>query len=208
MTAETISILIEQAKNGDENAMADLFHHYKRQLRSMIAFRMDRKLKGRVDPSDILQDAFMDLAKKLPDFDSKGMSFFVWLRLVVSERLLLAHQHHLKVQKRDAAKEVRLATGRNGNGNASSMILAEHLLGKFSSVAGHAIRAEQRIRLKSLLDQMDEMDREVIALRIFERLSNSEAAEVLGLTKQTTSKRFYRAIERLRETVLEIPGFE
>lgn len=203
MTAETIEKLVENAILGDENALADLFHRYKRQLRSMIAFRMDHKLKGRVDPSDVLQEAYLDLAKKLPDFESKGMSFFVWLRLVVSERLLITHQHHLKVQKRDAAKEVRVAA----NGNASSMILAEHLLGKYTSVVGKAIKIEQQVKLKSVLDQMDETDREVIALRIFERLSNTEAAEVLGLTKQTTSKRFFRAIERLRETVLEMPGF-
>ena len=203
MAAETIERLVEQAKSGDKNALADLFNRYKRQLRSMIAFRMDHKLKGRVDPSDILQEAYLDLAKKLPDFESKGMSFFVWLRLVVSEKLLATHRHHLDVQKRDAGKEVRVMT----NGNASSMILAEHLLGKYTSVVGKAIKVEQQIKLKSVLDQMEETDREVIALRIFERLSNGEASEVLGLTKQTTSKRFFRAIERLRETVLELPGF-
>ena len=205
MTTETIEQLIDQAKSGDEHALAELFNRYKRQLRSMIAFRMDHKLKGRVDPSDVLQEAYLDLAQKLPEFESKGMSFFVWLRLVVSERLIATHRHHLDVQKRDAGKEIRVAAA--GNGNASSMILAEHLLGQYTSVVGQAIKAEQQTKLKSVLDQMDETDREVIALRIFERLSNGEAAEVLGLTKQTTSKRFFRAIERLRETVLEIPGF-
>ena len=89
----------------------------------------------------------------------------------------------------------------------SSVFLAAHLLGRHTSVVGGAIRAEQKAQLEAVLETMDEVDREVIALRIFEGLTNGEAAEVLDLTKQTTSKRFIRAIGRLREILDSIPGF-
>ncbi|MEL7500651.1 MAG: sigma-70 family RNA polymerase sigma factor [Planctomycetota bacterium] len=195
---------IRLATDGDQAALASLFGHYKSQLRRMIAFRLDRKLQGRIDPSDVLQDAFLDLSKRLTEFGNKNMSFFVWLRLVAHERLLAIHREHLGAQKRDARREKHLNQNATG---ASSMMLAAHLLGKNTSVVGRAIRAEKKAQLEALLESMDDTDREIIALRIFEGLSNGECAEVLGLTKQTSSKRFMRAIGRLRESIEMIPGF-
>ena len=194
-----ISGLIEKAMAGERDALAELFSRYKSQLRRMIAFRLDQNLKGRVDPSDILQEAYFDLAKRLPEFEKKGMSFFVWLRLVTKERLLRTHREHLEAQKRDARREVPFQAN-------SSVCLAAHLIGRYSSVAGNAIKAEQSVRLSAILEQMSEDDREIIAMRIFEGLTNGETSEVLGLTKQTVSKRFIRAIGRLKEELNEIPG--
>ena len=201
-----IDNLIQLATNGDENALANLFDRYRSQLRGMIAFRMDSRLQGRVDPSDVLQEAYIDLAKKLPEFEKKGMSFFVWLRLVASERLLAVHRRHLGTLKRDARREVRIQSATSPE--STSIILAEHLLGQHSSVAGKAIKAEQGAKLQAILDQMDEKDREIIALRIFEGLSNGETAEVLGLTRQTASKKFLRAIGRIRAEAKDFPGFD
>lgn len=202
---DELESVIARVKTGDEDALAELFHHYKGQLRRIISFRMDQNLKGRIDPSDVLQEAYIDLAKRLPEFGKQdGMSFFVWLRLVTKERLLGFHRQHLATQKRDARREVRIRQNTSG---ASSVFLAAHLLGRQTSVVGKAIRAEQRAQLEAILDTMDETDREIIALRVFEGLTNGEAAEVLGLTRQTTSKRFIRAIGRLRETLGTIPGF-
>ena len=179
--------LLDDARKGSENALAELFAHYKDQLRRIVAFRLDSRLKGRVDPSDILQEAFIDLLKRLPEFPDKNMSFFVWLRLVTNERVLACHREHLNTQKRDPRREQRIQPAYSG---ASSVLLAAQLMGNFSSVAGKAIQAEQNAKLQAALDSMDAIDREVIALRIFEGLINGEAAEVLELTKQTTSKRF------------------
>jgi RNA polymerase sigma-70 factor (ECF subfamily) len=199
-----LKLLVIQAKDGDNEALAELFSKYKKQLRAMIAFRMDQHLKGRVDPSDILQEAFLSLSQKLPEFRDKDMTFFVWLRLVTHESLINVHRRHLNVQKRDPRREISFHLR---NMEATSISLAAHLLGNNTSVAGKAIRAEQRARLQAVLDGMEATDREIIALRIFEGLTNGEAAEVLGLTKQTTSKRFIRAIERLKEFVADMPGF-
>ncbi len=199
-----ILALVKTATNGDKDALAELFSRYRTQLRGMIAFRMDQKLKGRVDPSDILQEAYFDLAQRLPEFGNKEMSFFVWLRLVTKERLLKVHREHLGAQKRDARREVNHLNVMSG---MTSACLADHLVGNYTSVAGKAIKAEQSVRLRAILDEMDEDDREVIALRIFEGLTNGETAEVLELTKQTTSKRFIRAVTRLRVEISDMPGF-
>ena len=204
MESQELNDLVEAAKLGDENALAMLFSQYKSQLRRMIAFRMDQKLKGRVDPSDVLQEAFLDLAKKLPEFGGKKMPFFVWLRLVTKERMLAIHREHMGTKKRDVRREFVQA---NHYGNATSISLAAHFLAQYTSVAGRAIRAEQKVRLEALLEQMTDSDREIIALRIFEGLTNGETSQVLGLTKQTASKRFLAAISRLREELKDLPGF-
>ena len=199
-----IDALVAQAINGSEDALAALFLRYKTQLRGMIAFRMSKNLRGRVDPSDILQEAFVDLAKRLPKFEQKGMSFFVWLRLVAKERLLKVHREHVTAQKRDVRREV---DHRNITSNATSILLADHLIDRYTSVAGQAIKAEQGELVRSVLEQMDENDQEIIALRIFEGLTNGETAEVLGMSKQTSSKRFIAAVSRLRTEIVDLPGF-
>jgi RNA polymerase sigma-70 factor (ECF subfamily) len=199
-----INSLVAQAINGNEDALAALFSHYKTQLRGMIAFRMNKNLRGRVDPSDILQEAFVDLAKRLPEFEQKGMSFFVWLRLVAKERLLKAHRKHITAKKRDVRREV---DHRDIAASATSVLLADHLIDRYTSVAGKAIKAEQGELIRGVLEQLDENDREIIALRIFEGLTNGETAEVLGMSKQTSSKRFIAAIGRLRSEITDLPGF-
>ena len=204
-SSSEIAELVRCVRAGSEAALSELFDCYKSQLRRIVSFRLDCRLQGRVDPSDILQEAFIDLLKRLPEFPDKNMSFFVWLRLVTSERVLACHREHLNTQKRDPRREQRIQPATSG---ASSVLLAAQLMGNFTSVAGKAIQAEQNAKIQAVLDSMDAIDREVIALRIFEGLTNGEAAEVLELTKQTTSKRFIRAIRRLREIVSTLPGFE
>lgn len=202
----SVDVLIEEATDGNESALAELFGHYRTQLRKMVSLRMNPNLKGRVDPSDVLQDAFLDLQKRLPEFKHGGMSFFLWLRFITKERLFRVHREHLEAKKRDARRDV--SVNYNPLNSVSSVCLAAHLLGKYSSVVGKAIKIEQSLRLKTVLDQMGESDREIIGLRIFEGLTNGETAEVLEMTKQTTSKRFVRAIFRLKQVMKETPGFD
>ena len=90
---------------------------------------------------------------------------------------------------------------------ASSVSLAVQLLGRFTSASQAAVRAERQLQLQAVLNGMDPMDREILALRHFEELSNGEAAEVLGLSKTATNNRYIRALGRLRELLESIPGF-
>lgn len=199
-----IESLIDRASAGDQQALADAFGHFRPRLRKMIAFRMDRNLQGRVDPSDVLQESFLALSEKLPDFPQRKMSFFVWVRLVTMERLLRIHRTHISTQKRDARRD--LSIDRQLGGDATSMSIAIGLLANATSIAGKVAKQEQQEALIALLEEMHPVDREIVALRIFEGLTNGEAAETLELTRQTASKRFLRAMQRLRESMLEIPG--
>lgn len=192
--------LIHDAKDGDQAALAVLFERYRDRLRRMVDLRMDQRLNGRVDPSDVLQEAFIDLAARLKDFERKGdLSFFLWLRLVTGERLLQVHRRHLAAGMRDARKEVSI--GQDGVPNASSVLLAGQLIGPLTSAAEKVIRAETRAQLQATLDKLDDIDREVIALRHFEELSNLEVAAVLDLSPTAASNRYIRAIKRLKETL-------
>jgi len=145
----------------------------------MVELRLDWRLKGRLDASDVLQEAYMDLESRLDEYlrDPKGASISL-ARLVVGERLINLHRHHLGAQMRDPAREVSLYRG--AMPEASSAALAAKLLGKHTSPSQAAIRAERMLKLQEALNSLDSTDREVIALRHFEQLSRSEAAQVPG----------------------------
>jgi RNA polymerase sigma-70 factor (ECF subfamily) len=172
----------------------------------MVRLRMDRRLQGRVDASDVLQEAWLDAARRLPEYAQEPqMPPFLWLRFLAMQRLLALHRFHLGAEKRNAAQEVSLHRGPMPA--ASSVSLASRLLGKFTSASQKAIRAELRVRLQETLNRLDPIDREVLALRHFEELSNNETAEVLGLSKAAASNRYVRALKRLKDALAETPGF-
>jgi RNA polymerase sigma-70 factor (ECF subfamily) len=132
------------------------------------------------------------------------MSFFLWLRLVTGQRLIRVHRQHLGAAQRDAGREV--SPYRGALPQASSVSLAEQLLGRVSTPSQAVIRAEIQVQLQSALNGMDPLDREIIALRHFEELSNSEAARVLNLEASAARKRYVRALKRLQVILQGIPG--
>ncbi|MGL4421403.1 MAG: RNA polymerase sigma factor [Gemmataceae bacterium] len=192
---------------GQTNAAAELFTACRTRLKRMVRLRLDRRLQGRLDASDVLQDVFLDVQKRAADFANKpDMPVYLWLRLITVERLALVHRQHLGTQMRDAAQEVSLCRG--ASPPATTFTLANMLLGRFTSPTEAAIRAERQQRLQEALNGMDPIDREILALRHFEELSNGETAQVLGLTKTAASNRYIRALKRLKEilSVLNGPG--
>jgi RNA polymerase sigma-70 factor (ECF subfamily) len=198
--------LLERALHGDECALAALFNEYRDRLGRMIRLRLDRRLSGRVDSSDVLQDAYLDVRKRLTEYarDPSAMPFHLWLRLVTGQRLTDLHRHHLGAQARDAGMEVSLHRGPFPQADSTS--LAAQLLGRMTSVSHAAIRAEHRLIVQEALNSMDPIDREVLALRHFEHLSNEETSQVLGLSKSAASNRYIRALKRLKEILSSIPG--
>ena len=190
----------------DESALSDLHERYKDRLKKMIDLRLDHRIRGRVDASDVLQESFIDLAKKLPEFKNKQMSAFVWIRLVVNERILDLHRKHLYADKRNARREVGQRARKVHD--ATSFSLAHALLGDDTSAAERMARKERQQALMEKLDELNENDKEVILLRTFEQLSNDQAAEVLGMSKYATSKRYIRALKKLKDLLNTIPGFD
>ena len=172
----------------------------------MIELRLDRRLRGRVDPSDVLQEAYIDLASRLESYGkNEDLPFYLWLRLVTGERLLKVHRQHLDAQMRDVRQEVNL--NRRSVPRTASFSLAAGLMGHYTSAANKAIRTEMQIKLQEVLNDMDEVDREIIVLRNFEEMTNKETALALEISKTAASNRYVRAIRRLKKELADIPGF-
>ena len=188
----------------DVAGLTALFVQHRERLRRMVRLRLDRRLLGRVDPSDVLQEAFLDIAQRAEEYlaDPK-MPPFLWLRFLTTQKIALIHRRHLGAQLRDAGREISLHRG--AYPHASSISLAHQLLGRMTSASQAALRAEMQIRLQVILNGMDPIDREVLALRHFEELTNAETAEVLGLRKSAASNRYIRALQRLRDILDSLP---
>ena len=197
--------LVRRAVAGDDAACAELFARHRPRLRQMVRLRLDRRLQGRLDPSDVLQDAYLDFTRRLPEYDpAAGPPFYLWLRTLTGQRHVDLHRFQLGAQMRDAGQEVSLCRG--GLPAASTHSLANLLLGRLTSPTEAALRSERQARLQEALNNMAPIDREVLALRHFEELSNSEVAAVLGLTKSAASNRYIRALKRLKEILSALPG--
>jgi RNA polymerase sigma-70 factor (ECF subfamily) len=164
----------------------------------MVRLRLNRHLQGRVDPSDVLQEAFLEVCKGFAAYArAPTLPFFLWLRHITGQKLIAVHRRHLGAQMRDADRELSLYRG--ALPQASSVSLAAQLLGRFTSPSHAAVRAELQIKVQEALNSMDPLDREVLALRHFEMLSNAETAQVLGIKKSAASNRYVRALERLKD---------
>jgi RNA polymerase sigma-70 factor (ECF subfamily) len=198
--------LLQQAGQGDEQALQELLTRYRGRLRRMVKLRLDPRVQGRVDPSDVIQEAYLDVAQQLTEYlKEPKLPFFLWLRLQTGQKLALTHRQHLGVQARNAGREISLFRG--AFPEASSAALAAQLMGNLTTPSQAAIKAELRIRLQEALNSMDQIDREVLTLRHFEQLSNSETAQALGIKDSAAANRYIRALERLRALLHTIPGF-
>lgn len=197
--------LVQQAAAGDQHAWTLLLTQHRERLRCLVAVRMDRRLRGRVDPSDVIQEACLVAAKQLPNYAANPqLPFYLWLRWLTGQRLIDQHRRHLGAQAREAAREISLYQG--AFPEATSADLAAAFLGHMSTPSQAAVRIEQTIKLQEALNSLEPIDREILALRHFEQLSNGEAAEVLGLDKSAASKRYARALVRLKDVLLPVLG--
>ncbi|MBP89044.1 MAG: RNA polymerase subunit sigma-24 [Planctomycetaceae bacterium] len=202
LTAEELKRL----EQGDDTALAELFSQHRERLWRMVNFRIDRRLSGRVDADDILQEAYLDAAQRVHHYlEDTSKSFFVWLRLVVSQTMIDVHRRHLGAQMRDINREVSMH--RPAYTQATSVCLAAQLLGSMTSPSQAVQKAEMARLLEESLEGMDPIDQEVLALRHFEELTNSEVAEVLSIQQKAASIRYVRAIARLKDVLKRVPGF-
>src|SRR5215469_3663646 len=197
--------LLEQARAGDQAALNELFARHRPRLRRMVELRLDRRLQPRIDASDVIQEAYVEAFTRLDEYlRERSYPLFLWLRLLVGERLLKLHRHHLGTQMRDAGLEVSIYRG--ALPAASSAALAAQLLGKHTSPTQAAVRAERMLRLQEALNTLDPLDREILSLRHFEELTRVEAAKVLDIEEGAAAKRYVRALKRLKIILAALPG--
>src|SRR5262249_31631866 len=137
--------LFDRAGEGDHEALGELFEHHRDRLRRMVQLRMHSRLQGRLDPSDVLQEAYLEFSRSLKDYlQNPEVPFFLWLRFITGRKLQALHRHHLGTKIRDAGREVLLHRG--ALPAASSVSLAAQLLGKVTAPSQAVLRAELQIR--------------------------------------------------------------
>lgn len=203
-SSEGIEELERRLRTGDTEALAELFSRERERLWRIVHFRLAEPLRRRLGPEDVLQEAFVAASRRLSHYaNSAATSPFIWLRMIVNQTMVDLHREHLGAQMRDAAREVSLDAVPFGQ--ATSASVAIQLIGAFTSPSGAAARADMLTLVQSAIEHMDPIDREVLALRHFEELNNSEVAEALGIEQKAASIRYIRALRRLKEIMAQVP---
>jgi RNA polymerase sigma-70 factor (ECF subfamily) len=201
-----VADLVRQAASGDPKSWEELMKRYRSRLRGTVSFRLDPRLQGRVDPSDVVQDVCLEAWQHLGSYiNQRDTPFFLWLRAVAGHKLGDLHRQHLGTKMRDVRREVSLYQG--SLSGATSAALAAKLLGHLTGPSEAVRRAERKVQLQAALNAMDPIDREVLALRHFEQLTVSEAAAVLGIKEKAAGMRYVRALRRLKEILLNLGGW-
>lgn len=196
--------MADRLRAGDLQALAEVFSLERERLWRVAQFRLAEPLRGRLEPDDVLQETFLAAHQRLGHYaQNPSLSPFVWLRMVLNQTLVDLHRKHLGAQRRDAAREICI----DGSpfGPATSASVAIQLVGAFTSPSHAAARMDLRDLVEAAIAQMDPLDREVLALRHFEELTNSEAAEALGIEQKAASIRYVRALRRLKEILNQMP---
>jgi RNA polymerase sigma-70 factor, ECF subfamily len=182
-----------------------LFMDHWDRLHRMVEMRLDRRLHGRIDPSDVLQEAYIEVARSLPGYlKNPEIPIFLWLRYITGVHLKAVHRRHLGTKIRDAGREVRFAS--LNMPQASSVSLAAQFVGRLTSPSQAVVRAEVQLRVQDALDELAPLDREVLALRHFEQLSNAEVSQVLEISETAASNRYVRALKRLGQILQSASG--
>jgi RNA polymerase sigma-70 factor (ECF subfamily) len=202
---ERTAALLDRVRAGDRDALGELFTLHRDRLWRMLHVRLDRRLAKRLSAEDVLQEAFVDVAARVGEYlANPAVPFYVWLRFLTVQRMQMLQRTHMGARMRDVRMEVRLR--QPGLPRASSESMAGQLVSGMTSPSQAAMRRELQARLRAALDAMDPLDREVLALRHFEELSNHEVAGVLGISKDAASKRHVRALRRLKDILADASG--
>lgn len=186
--AET-ETLLGRVAGGDRAAVNELVNTHRAYLKQVIDMRMDRALRGRVDPSDIVQETQLVVSKRIFDFlERRPTTFKLWLRGEAMQQVAMQYRRHVKADRRSVQRECQVT-------DASSVLIARKLLsGTPSKIVA---RKEMAERVRGLIEELPENDREILLLRYIEELTNAEAAELLNIDPGTARKRHGRALKKL-----------
>ena len=196
--------LLRQAEKGDPGARDGLLARHRGRLRKMIAWRLDRRLAARVDPSDVVQEVLLEASGKMDRYlRERPLPFFPWLRSLAGEHLAMLHRRHVRARGRSVLRE---EPGFLNLPDESAAELAARLVTSSTSPTHRALRQEQRERVRQALGRLSERDREVLVLRNLEQLSVADTAEVLRISAGAVKLRHLRALERLRALIADKEG--
>jgi|SRR5262245_11006551 len=199
-------LLLRRAGEGNPVARDELLRRHRSRLRQLVAIKLDRRLAGRVDPSDVVQDSLAEAARKLPTYlRLRPLPFYPWLRQLALERVARLHREHVRAGKRSVLRE---ECPLGALPDESALALIDRVRQSASSVGSRLRREELRAALSAALDCLSAADREVLVLRHVEQLDTRESAAVLGVSESAVKMRHLRALDRLRAMLAADPAGE
>jgi RNA polymerase sigma-70 factor, ECF subfamily len=188
------AISAESDLNWSEDHFCRLFSQHRERLRQMVSFRMDRRLAARVDPSDVIQETFLEGLRRLPEYvRNLPFGFYPWLRQLAEQKLIDCHRIH-NASCRDVTREQKLECVDNSSAHVVGMLAAS-----LSSPLQTLVRIELRDQLLEALGELSNSDRDILVLYHLEQLSVAEISDVLGLTEAAVRSRRRRALERVSQ---------
>jgi RNA polymerase sigma-70 factor (ECF subfamily) len=197
--------LLAEVGRGKCEAVNQLLDRHRAALRKLVQLRLDRKIARRIDASDVVQDVLLEANERLQEYlANPQMPFHLWLRHLARDRMIDMHRRHRGAQRRSLDRERPLTAPQYGD--QSSFDLASQLAASDLTPAAASIRRELEQRFLSALDLLDDDDRDILLMRHFEQLGNSEAAEALGLSAAAAGMRHLRALRKLRTILGERPS--
>jgi RNA polymerase sigma-70 factor (ECF subfamily) len=193
--SERTSALLDEVRGGDGAALGRLLDGHRPALRAFVEARFDDRLRARLDPSDVVQEAQLEVARRVGEFlEQRPMPFHLWVRKLAYQRLLNARRDHLRRAKRAVGRERPLP-------DRSSLLLARPLVHAGPSPSQQAEAREFADRVGRAVADLGDADREVLLMRHAERLSYAEVACLLAIEPAAARKRYGRALIRLRNVL-------
>ncbi len=200
-TSKSNDSLLKQVARGDQEAREYLFSRYLGIVRNLVQLRIDHRVAQRISPSDIVQETMIEVSKRLEEFlQKRPMSFDAWVRRTAYQNLARIRRTHLGTARRDAGREVALSI-------AGSVIIVNQLeLENADDPSVRLQRDELVEQVQQVMMALTDEDRELILMRTCEGLDNATAASVLDIDPRLCSKRYSRALLKLRNGLREHDG--
>ena len=195
--AADVESLLGRVVTGDATAVDELMAAVRPFMRRVVEVRMDPKLRARIDPSDVVQEALVEATRRIRDFlDRRPLPFHLWVRQMAFENLIRLRRFHVGAGKRAVGREFHLP-------DDSSVALGRQVLARGPGPLQGLIDGELAERVRQAVARLPDADREILLMRSFEGLSNQEVAQALGLETSAASQRFGRAVLRLRKLLTD-----
>jgi RNA polymerase sigma-70 factor (ECF subfamily) len=201
--------LLRRVAQAEASATDELWERYRPALKRLVDLRLDQAVARRVDASDVVQDVLLKANQRLGEYlRNPVLPFHLWLRQIARDQVIDAHRRHRVSARRTVDRERALYVGQRSGSldNRSSIDLAAQLRDSNLTPAAEALRHELQGRFHDALLRLEDEDREIILVRHYEQLSNSEAAQSLGLSEAAAGMRHLRALRRLRSVLGETPS--
>ncbi len=178
--------------------IAEIWLEHRARLLNLLRLKMPEVLSKRLSADDLLQETYL-ACSRAPEFlrEKPELPMYVKLRFMALQTLAAAERHHLGREKRDAMRECSPDDGEN---EADAWA---RFADTVTSPRTHLERQERRAMARRVMEQLTESDREILELRHFEELGNNECAAVLGISVKAASIRYIRALERMKQLVLQ-----